>query len=50
MVTPQSQEWIEEFLMRKFTGGAELWEWPARDADAFLVLEREWRDGQQSSE
>ena len=24
-------------------------EMPARDADAFLILEREWRDGQQQS-
>lgn len=48
-VTAQSLEWIEKFLTWKFIGRAELWDWPARDADALLILEREWRDGQRES-
>ncbi len=53
-VSAQSLEWIERFLTwkfsAKFAGGGELWDWTARDADAVLILEREWRDGQQSGE
>jgi hypothetical protein len=44
-ITPQSLEWIEKFLTWKFAGGGAIWDWPARDADAILTLEREWRDG-----
>jgi hypothetical protein len=49
LVTPQSLEWIERFLTWKFAGGREIEELAARDADAFLILEREWRDGQRES-
>jgi hypothetical protein len=45
MVTPQSLEWLEKFFTWKFSGGGALFEWAARDADAFLTLEREWRAG-----
>ena len=47
LVTPRSFEWIEKFLTWKFAGGGGSWtNWPARDADAFLILEREWRNGE----
>jgi hypothetical protein len=49
LVTAQSLEWIERFLTWKFAGGGGLWDWPARDADAVLILEREWRDGERES-
>ena len=49
LVTPRSLQWVEMFLTWKFSGGGELWDWAARDADAFLVLEREWRNGQRES-
>ncbi len=45
LVTPQSMEWIERFFTWKFEGGREISELSARDADAFLMLEREWRAG-----
>lgn len=45
LVTPQSVEFLEKFFTWKFSGGGGLAELPARDADAFLVLEREWRAG-----
>lgn len=45
LVTPQSTEWIEKFFAWKFSGGGGLMELPARDADAFLTLEKEWRKG-----
>jgi hypothetical protein len=48
-VTPQSLEWIERFFTWKFAGGGRLDDLPARDADAFLMLEREWRDGEHKS-
>jgi hypothetical protein len=49
LVTPQSLEWIERFFTWKFEGGRALDGMPARDADAFLILEREWRNGEQQS-
>jgi hypothetical protein len=48
-VTPQSLEWIERFFTWKFGGAGAIDEMPARDADAFLILESEWRDGQESN-
>ena len=44
LVTPRSLEWVEKFLLWKFSGGG-LDEMAARDADAFLILEKEWRSG-----
>jgi hypothetical protein len=57
LVTAQSLEWVERFLTHKFgtkfttnfAGGSAFEDMRARDADAFLILEREWRDGQQES-
>ena len=47
-VAPQSVAWIEKFFAWRLGGGKAIEELAARDADAFLILEREWRDGQQS--
>jgi hypothetical protein len=49
LVTPQSLEWIERFFTWKFSGERAVDDMTARDADAFLILEREWRDGEQQS-
>lgn len=49
LVTPLSLEWVEKFLTWKFAGLRDVNELSARDADAFLTLEREWRDGQHES-
>ena len=49
LVSAQSLEWIERFLTWKFAGAREILELKARDADAFLILEREWRDGERES-
>jgi hypothetical protein len=43
-MTPQSVAWLEKYFAWKFSGGGELSELPARDADAFLTLEKEWRE------
>jgi len=46
LMTPESLEWVEKFFTWKFGGSAEgFTELPARDADAFLTLEKEWRAG-----
>ncbi len=46
-VTPQSVEWLEKFFAWKFAGAGALEALPARDADAFLALERAWREANQ---
>lgn len=45
LITPQSLEWVERFFAWKFGGETRLEEMDARQADAFLMLEREWRTG-----
>jgi hypothetical protein len=45
LITPQSLEWVERFFAWKFAGETLLDEMDARQADAFLMLEREWRTG-----
>lgn len=45
LMTPQSLEWLEKFFVWKFSGGRNLLQMPARDADALLILEQEWRKG-----
>jgi len=47
LVTPQSLEWIERFLDWRYSGGGALNGLPAKDADAFLVLEKVWREANQ---
>lgn len=43
LVTPTSVELVEKFLGWKFGGGGALDDLPAKEADAFLVLDGEWR-------
>jgi hypothetical protein len=42
-VTPESVEMLEKFLGWKFAGGGSLAELAAKEADAFIALEGEWR-------
>lgn len=42
-VTAESAAWLDQFFVWKTGGGASLADMPARTAEAFLVLEREWR-------
>ena len=42
-VSPQSAAWVDEFFAWKTGGGGSLIGMEARTAEAFLVLEREWR-------
>ena len=42
-VTAKSLEWLEKFFAWKFAGGAGVTDLPAKDADAILTLEAEWR-------
>src|SRR5262249_44910441 len=44
-VTPQSVEGLEKFFAWKLGGGGSIEKLAARDTDAFLILEREWRTG-----
>jgi len=41
-VAAQSLAWVEQFYVWKLGGGS-LLDLPARQVDAFLVLEQEWR-------
>lgn len=43
LIAPRSIEWVERFHAWKFTGGRELEQLSARDADAFLQMEEEMR-------
>lgn len=43
MVTPASVALLEQFLGWRFAGGGSLDGLPAKVADAFLILEGEWR-------
>jgi hypothetical protein len=50
-VTPESIGWVEWFFASKNFGRSELAALPAKEAEAMLTLEKEWRevmDGQQS--
>lgn len=42
-VTPGSVELLEKFFGWKLGGGGALNDLPAKEADAFLILEGEWR-------
>jgi hypothetical protein len=39
LITPQSIAWIESYVVMKILGGVADSSTPARDVDAFLVLE-----------
>ena len=49
LVTPASVELLEKFFGWKFAGGGSLDELPAKEADAFLILEGEWRGEAEAS-
>jgi hypothetical protein len=48
-VSAASLELVEKFFTWKFSGGGALWDLAARDADAFLILEKEWRGERKSN-
>jgi len=41
LVSAQSWQWIEEFYAARRSRGVEFRQLPARDAEAFLVIEKE---------
>jgi hypothetical protein len=41
-ITAESLAWLEMFWMWKLLGGGNYLEMPARQAEAFWVLEAEW--------
>jgi hypothetical protein len=43
LVTPASVELLEKFLAWKFAAEGSVMELPAKEADAILILEAEWR-------
>ena len=43
-IRPESVEWVEKFLMWKLAGGGDLLAMAARDAEAYVTLEKEWRE------
>lgn len=52
LVTPASMEFVEGYFAWKAIGQRELstHEFTAREADAFVVLEREWRMEQKNGQ
>jgi hypothetical protein len=48
-ITPESEALVEEFLVRRRLGGLRFEELSARQVEAFLILEKEWSDGQRST-
>jgi hypothetical protein len=46
LVTPRSTELVERFVMAKLAGGGDLMAREAKEADAFLTLEKEWREAE----
>jgi hypothetical protein len=44
LVTPRSSELVERFVMWKAAGGGDLMVREAAEADAFVILEKEWRE------
>lgn len=46
LITPESMQLLEAFHAWKLGGGA-LWDRPAKEAEALLTLENEWREEMQ---
>lgn len=44
LITADSLAWLEQYLAWRAGGGGSLTEMPARTAEAFLILEQEWRE------
>ena len=42
--------WVEWFFARKSFGGGELAALPAKEADAMLTLEKEWREARDGNQ
>ena len=49
-VTPESIGWVEWFFASKSFGRVELVALPAKEADAMLTLEKEWREARDDNE
>lgn len=45
-IRPESVEWVERFFVWKLAGGGDLMPLRAREADAYVTLEKEWREAQ----
>ena len=43
-VSADSLSWLEQYLAWRAGGGGSLIDLPARMAEAFLILEQEWRE------
>jgi len=50
LVTPESIGWVEWFFASKSLGGSELAALPAKEADAMLTLEKEWREAKNDNQ
>jgi hypothetical protein len=50
LVTPQSVEWVERFFVEKLMGSGNVTDLPARQADAMMLLEKEWREIQNGTQ
>jgi hypothetical protein len=48
-ITAESEGLVEEFLVRRRLGGVRFEELSARQVEAFLILDKELRDGQRST-
>jgi hypothetical protein len=49
-VTPESIGWVERFFANKSFGRGELAGLPAKEADAMLTLEKEWREAKDDNQ
>ncbi len=42
-ITPESAAWLERYMAWRMFGGKDVFELPAREAEAFAILESEMR-------
>jgi hypothetical protein len=49
-VTPESIGWVEWFFASKSFGRSEMAALPAKEADAMLTLEKEWREARDDNQ
>ena len=49
-VTPESIGWVEQFFAGKSLGGGEVARLRAKEADAMLTLEKEWREARNENQ
>lgn len=50
LITPESTELVERFFAWKFSAARDAMQLKAREADAFLILEKEWRAEQSNGQ